>query len=1297
MRRYRFAILPLFLAMLFPLSVANAADNPRQPPKVKLKLDTTPMQDAMDQQIEEKKKGHQGTDDDCDQAVKGHNEDNIIKHCKVPKVTKHDAVVTDIQGADHKRRGQRVETETTYECDSPEHCGMTQWPGYAVKPEQLDPDGGDPQNNAAGLHVRRIVTANSTAINNDLDCVDTLTLKHHGGFVRDENGNTLLGQTYPNGHEQSCFDAQGTLKQNLEVIAGGCRHPNGATYETSECQARNYTTLEELKDEDPPASAAEPAYDRDGDGVSGEDGPDIADTAGMFSVAANETPCARKGGVLLEDGSCDFGRMVRLDIKKKMKDHGKGWKIDANGDCDANADGDVECGKEARRITRTEWYALRCPEGAEYVDGRCLVPTPPEELARLRESGDMIAPEMVLASTAEPIASDTAMMGLTWALPKVEWGINEVQEVCIFGFCFEVFALRFGYEFDLAFGLRLPVQVEITPAEGTSAPVQAEIAPNLATPETVLAGEQRTYTAKLTPVDFTVQQYYDFCVTHRLVEKGKIPSCDRFAFADYFWDQILGSSDPSHVQGSEFVAQMVIWAGAELRILMVPIIDWSVGVDFNLPAMCTMWKVYTFQGNPIGLVVDLAKGRDWLTTIDDNMLNCSTFVTPFGYKTSILNPTEKILRTFPFLSGNFTIDADCTIAKAKGWVVSLGSKQVPLCTHLSYYGVGVGLKFVAGAGSTHIGANWSVSGDASPGDHGPVDFYDTEAAGPNAPTIGPVHFDNHDLNTDEAQVKVNDFTYYLDTIQLRIEAVPQILNFSLFSIPVYTLEFEGLDLLSLGQHPGTEPITMTVPVKNYGLKVKAGTAANKEEKTLLVKPGDFGYFQVALRNEGTETDSFGHFVRQLTNRGNQAGAPFQFVMNHNLDFDCTDLGGTVSKYRGNPYDGIADDCYTADGQPRSDRKMLEEEDGAGPGTGPVGSRDEDKDGYADEDPAGDDWVSSPDAPGFHAQSISGVAKHSLSTTTLMLGVKPFLHPLTAPGLYPVSIQADSLGAIAAGLTGDDASGIKRTGAEDIVYVRVDSFFDPKVALSPVEAAVKPGGSATYAVETSNGGNNEDTLQLLRVFGDSNRSSCTLTTLGTLPAGENSGCPYRAVVTMIPAAQWTNIGALAAQFGPLQPLGSGGGQFTIQVPRDWAGMQDTVYDIVFTSQSSMAPVHNDLTLKHKVLATKESMARYLNLEVAEFLAQITAADAQGISARGIQPVMLHPVTMMTTKALEQVLAGELGGASKTLSSAIKVMEAVDRMVQGAALPEPRASDWKARSTAILADMAAAQASTVASLP
>lgn len=1190
MRAIRIATLAIlataFLCVL-PAWADQPADSPR-PPKLKLSLTSTPLQDETDRQIEERKKKNQTLNADCDGAVKEKRDNDIVKHCKVPKVSKSVAVPKEIKGADKKVHGIRVETQTTYECESAEHCGMSEWPSFAVKPEDLDKDGGDPVGNAAALHVRRSLTVNSSAVNNDLDCTDTLTGEHLGGYMKDDAGHPIIGQTYPNGHEKSCFDYDGAVKRNLVVITDGCQHPNGTTFETAECEARNYTTLTESKDEDPPAAAGMPAYDRDGDGVSGEDGPD---------APAGTSRCEQKGGVLLADNSCDFGRKVRLDYNGRAHQNGKkGWKINAAGDCDPTAEGDTECGQEARRVTRNEWYALRCPENAEYIDGRCLVPTTPEEFAVMSESGAVIAPERNLLTIADgtaPVADEYALMGFTWALPKVEWGIDESQEACILGFCFEVFALRFGYDFDLAFGLRLPVKVEVTTPEGTAV-------------TSATAEQEKNYIAKLTPVDFTAKQYKEFCVKHHLAEKGKISDCDRFSFPEYYWSQIVGLFSPDSVQGSEFVAQAVVWAGLELRLLSIPVVDWSVGVDMNLPAMCTMWKVYDMQVNPIGLVVDLAKGGEWLTAVEEAMRNCGTFVTPFGYKVSATNPSEKILRVFPFLSGRFTIDADCTIAKAKGWVASLGGKQIPLCTHLSYYGVGIGLRFTAAAASTHISADWSATGDAYTANASTLDFKDLEATGPNTPAIGPVLFDNYGTG-DDGKINLSNFKYYLDTLQFGIEAVVQILNYGVVGIPVYSMEFEGLDLIHLNQHPGTDPWTITIPVKNYGLTVHAGPSAadpkRVNENTLKITPGQFGYFDVAVRNEGSVPDSFSHFASEL--------------------------------------------------------------------------------------PAST-WSATPDKTALYAQSIAAVPAHAMSSNSIRVGVQPYLHPLTAPGIYPVKFRVDSSGAIAAGMAETDASGIKRLGAEGTAYVQVEAFYDPRLALILPQATVRPGEQASFTAGITNFGNDEDSPQLARTFLDSNRSACTLTTLGSIPAGENSGCPYRAIVTMIPAAEWTTVSSLPTQFGPLLPLGKQEGKFSVTAPRDWAGMQDTTYQIAFSSQSLKNPVvHNDVTLNVKVLATKESMIRYISAELTEFLNALNTAAAQGIRARGAEPVTVHPISMMVNKALEQAVSGQSDSASKTLASAGKVMSAVQRMVGGANIPEPFASDWKARTAAMVADLATAE--------
>jgi hypothetical protein len=143
------------------------------------------------------------------------------------------------------------------------------------------------------------------------------------------------------------------------------------------------------------------------------------------------------------------------------------------------------------------------------------------------------------------------------------------------------------------------------------------------------------------------------------------------------------------------------------------------------------------------------------------------------------------------------------------------------------------------------------------------------------------------------------------------------------------------------------------------------------------------------------------------------------------------------------------------------------------------------------------------------------------------------------------------------------------------------------------------------------------------------------------------------------------------------------------------MQNTEYEFTIsgtsTKDTAMPPASNEVVAHHKIIATKESMVRYIQLELTAFLAAIETAAAQGIRARGVEPVMLHPVSMMNQRALEQILGGDLASASKTIGSSIRVMNAVNLMVNGANLPPAYASDWKARSAAILTDLATAQAS------
>src|SRR5205807_10623065 len=76
------------------------------------------------------------------------------------------------------------------------------------------------------------------------------------------------------------------------------------------------------------------------------------------------------------------------------------------------------------------------------------------------------------SSTGSLFRDNYAMMGFTLAPPEVSWGYNIDEEACIdLGFtdiCITLFAARVGYDFDLAAGLRLPVQLEVSTANNES-------------------------------------------------------------------------------------------------------------------------------------------------------------------------------------------------------------------------------------------------------------------------------------------------------------------------------------------------------------------------------------------------------------------------------------------------------------------------------------------------------------------------------------------------------------------------------------------------------------------------------------------------------------------------------------------------------------------------------------------------------------------------------------------------------------------------------------------------------------
>ena len=562
--------------------------------------------------------------------------------------------------------------------------------------------------------------------------------------------------------------------------------------------------------------------------------------------------------------------------------------------------------------------------------------------------------------------------------------------------------------------------------------------------------------------------------------------------------------------------------------------------------------------------------------------------------------------------------------------------------------------------------------------------------------IGPISFDNYAGGTDEATLSVDDLLYHLNAFSIEVKGnlefggilspLPDLLSLTLLTI---TLDAGANSPFQLPQHNGTKPMKFPIFVENYALTVDARPAdddtARVDEHTLAIKPGEFGQFRIYADNLGSAPDAAVNFVRRLSNQPNQT-APFSFFIDPNTDFDCLNPSTGV-RLRGYPYDTVADDCYTGTGHPRSDRSQTGaiDEDGFGPGTGSVASRDQDGDGFADEDPA-DLWPTNPNEAGFGASRLPGIAAHARSSQFQTISVSPFKHPLTRPGLYPFEISADSFGARARNMAAQDPLGQPRLGAFDTVFIRVESFVDPRVALVPPEAAVLPGGHATYRVEGANYGNVTDTIGVTATILDSNLNGCTLTTRGA-----SAGCPDRVEVTAVPAA-WLTTGVLPGTYGPFEPLASSSVNFTIAVPATWAGMEDAAYELTFRARSAADPIVESAVqlVRHRVRATKQSMTRYIGLEIRSFIVDIERANASAISTGGLLPVLVHPVETTQVRSLNAILAGDSASASRMQATMIRVMEGLMRQLASKTLPADRSADWTARATAILADLRVAVA-------
>jgi len=995
-------------------------------------------------------------------------------------------------------------------------------------------------------------------------------------------------------------------------------------------------------------------------------------------------------------------------------------------------------GQEARTVTVTETMLVQCQPGWKYEeedyddvienpDGtqkiekkkkvRCKKAVPLNSSLQGDTQGTLALvsastiPLGIAGYTASP--EDTlhayALMGFTFAPPVLSWGWKIEEEVCVFGFCFEIFYARIGYEFDMGVGLRLPAQVNITPID----PVNW--------PDNVWAEDSHSFETSITPIDFNVEQFKQVCQENDLADGFFISDCDRFSFPNF-----LNSDD-----GDEFVAYYKLFAGIIVRVLSIPIITWGVDSSFDLGQFCTMYNAVNAVGldtsgeydkaemlmNLATLLGDYVSGDDlnFYNFLKDQGILCGSFTTPYGYE-------EGELREFPFVPKmGYSIPADCTKAMLEGQVVTIKGKPRPICTNLilgtAGANLGLGLNFEVDFGSDTIGADWSAAGDAIPdpiiGDQTNVrwkwgdpdepdkpdswggdpedcsschEFEPGELPGPShsrPETIGPVIYDNYDLGRsiehDDGSLVFDDFTYYLNmwlTVSASLEfggilsPIPDIAEFELFKVSFGDLT--GTDGIPFPQHPGMDPIKITARVNNYGLDVLLAP------DELSLSPDQLAPFTVITTNLGSLDGSFDNYRVELTNIL-QTSPPFKFVTDKNNDHDCM-LNG---EHKGGP--GKEFECYDlSSGEQLPDVELLIDEDQS------IDKFDEDGDGRNGEDPADEAWQAEYQPMPTNVFDLGPYQED----TAVNLAVTPFWHGMTRPGLYPVKVIADSIESKNFSLPGlfpgmptilygydENRHVFGRKDAFDIAFVKIEEFANPRVVVTPDQAQVLPGELTTYTGEFVNGGNFTDGMNVTTFRPDFNQGGCSLTTLG------RPDCPYRTVITRLPD-EWI-INGFTGAYGPIDPNNYESSTYSIEVPGDWAGMENTPYELVITSTSTEKPaVSNTVTVVHTVEATLKSQALYIDAEIDELIAEIEAANAQGIKTCGLYPVSIHPVKLQSQRALDLILAEKPDQALNALSANLHIMQgAFMRGLDGCkGIPDaPWRADWMLRGKAIIDDL------------
>ena len=327
---------------------------------------------------------------------------------------------------------------------------------------------------------------------------------------------------------------------------------------------------------------------------------------------------------------------------------------------------------------------------------------------------------------------------------------------------------------------------------------------------------------------------------------------------------------------------------------------------------------------------------------------------------------------------------------------------------------------------------------------------------------------------------------------------------------------------------------------------------------------------------------------------------------------------------------------------------------------------------------------------------------------LNIAIKPARHWTTTPsfadngdlqaGLYKVRVEASSVNATAHDMANKDPLDNFRIDSPNDIQVDVTQFGNPLIEFTENATESKPSMLINYTTNIANFGNDFDVINFTQTLEDSNKGGCDLFAKGP----DNSTCQFRANYTALQIS-WTNSSGLCDYYwnkttpcddefmneGSPIVIESGRNQspnynkgelglnvtesrdheFLIQVPGNWAGIDDTLYqlrgDVV--SMEDKRDGTNTSFLNHTVIATKESSIRYIALEIDTMKDKVTNANVTENIDKGSQialtQILDRAIEGAQERGLNSVCDGNFRGANGGVMTAQRQLEGLIHAIEG----------------------------------